>query len=533
MRLGELLVRDRVATAAQVEEALSSQVLNGGRLGTNLVELGHLTEEALARALGKLHGVPSAHGEIVPSGEALASLDLNLADDRDVLPVRLEGNRLFLLVINPDDIETRDRVAQMTGKRVVPVVVPEFRMAQLQRRYCKAFRPVREVDIEAVRRKQQRAQQAAARAPSQDLMAEDEFESLYAAAMQGGVRAGEEQLEEAVVIEESQPMAPIAAPPAPAPRPQPVAGRLATPPPQVRVPTALPRQPSSVPTPTSLPRQPSSVPTPTSLPRQPTAVPIPAALPRQPSSAPAAMAPVAAPQPASQRPASAAPTAPIAPIAPAAGELPTIDLELMDIAQAEPERTPERSQEVSRRVASEKRAREQRVEDSTPIGFAEAQKALAQISDRGDIGRVVLRFAAGKFKRAILLNVQRDMAIGWLGAGSALAAGAARKVAISLKKQSPFKLVRDSRSHFLGPLRKEFATVVFLKGLGGGEPKTAVLMPLLAAGRVVNILYCDNGPDQFASLDIGELLILAQSVGRSYESMLAARKAAAKALHGG
>ena len=49
-------------------------------------------------------------------------------------------------------------------------------------------------------------------------------------------------------------------------------------------------------------------------------------------------------------------------------------------------------------------------------------------------------------------------------------------------------------------------------------------MPLLAAGRVVNILYADGGPGEFASPDIGELLILSQSVGRSYEAMIVARR---------
>jgi len=162
--------------------------------------------------------------------------------------------------------------------------------------------------------------------------------------------------------------------------------------------------------------------------------------------------------------------------------------------------------------------------DPTPISFADAQKALASITDRDDIARIVLRFAAGKFRRAMLLNIQRDTAIGWLGAGQALAPEAARKVALSLKNQSTFKLVRDSRSHFLGPLRRDLTTVIFLRALGEGEPRTALLMPLLAAGRVVNILYVDQGANQFTPPDVGELLILAQKVGRSFEAMLAARR---------
>ncbi|MBI5546473.1 MAG: general secretion pathway protein GspE, partial [Deltaproteobacteria bacterium] len=204
MLLGEILVHDGVVTPSQVEEALEAQVLHGGRLGTNLIELGHLAEEQLVRALGRQHRVHCAHGEIAPSAQALALLDPGVADEKDVLPVRVEGNRLYLLVIDPDDIEARDYVATITGRWVVPVVVAEFRMAQLLRRHCKAFRPVREVDLEAVRKRREAAQ-ASQVSPATDLMSEDEFESLYAAAMSGqspGRVGEEEQLEEALLVED-------------------------------------------------------------------------------------------------------------------------------------------------------------------------------------------------------------------------------------------------------------------------------------------------------------------------------------------
>ena len=417
MLLGELLIKDGVLGAAQVEEALEAQVVHGGRIGTNLLELGHLGEEQLARALGRQHQVYCAHGAIVPSAQALSLLPANVADDKDVLPVRVDGHRLYLLVVDPDDIEARDYVATVTGLRVVPVVVAEFRMAQLQRRYCKAFRPVRELDLDAARRRREAALKASA-APAADLMSEDEFQTLYAEALSGHATArpgGEEHLEEALIVEEI-PEAEIV-------------GEL------------VPDQPPAV--------------------------------------------------------------------------------------ESERRGAQRRAEPLARPAAPERRRRDRRRAprpvEAAPISFAEAQKALATTTDREDVARVVLRFAAGSFRRALLLQVQRDSAIGWLGSGVGLAPDAARKVALSLTKPSAFKLVRDSRSHFLGPLRRDFPTVVFLRALGEGEPRTAVLMPLLAAGRVVNILYADNGPGAFANPDIGELLILAQKVGRSYEAMIAAR----------
>ena len=69
------------------------------------------------------------------------------------------------------------------------------------------------------------------------------------------------------------------------------------------------------------------------------------------------------------------------------------------------------------------------------------------------------------------------------------------------------------------------AIEVFFRLLGGDFPTTAVMLPLLVRGRVVHILYVDNGPRQITQPDIGELLILSQSVARSYEAMMSARRA--------
>jgi hypothetical protein len=60
MRLGQILVAAGRISPAQLDEALRAQVLYGGRLGTNLVELGHIDLDALALALARLHGIPAA-----------------------------------------------------------------------------------------------------------------------------------------------------------------------------------------------------------------------------------------------------------------------------------------------------------------------------------------------------------------------------------------------------------------------------------------------------------------------------------------
>jgi Type II secretion system (T2SS), protein E, N-terminal domain len=447
MRLGELLLQENVITPEALEEALESQVVHGGRLGTNLVELGLLSEQELARVLGKQHNVASASGEMLPDPRALELVDLNEADEKDYLPMRVDATRMSVAVINPQDLETLDALAFRTGKRVVPVVIPEFRMNQLQRRYCKAFRAMRAIDMNAVRpsRAQQEAEKAAAAEKSEDLISEEEFQSLYAQALTGGgAPVGAEPVLELVELVEEEAPAPIVegyvteAPVAPVELPPLV--EL----PELLVPDALVLEEAP----------PPPVPT--------------VAQPRPPP-------PVAAPPPVAR------PRVPV-PVAP------------------EP--------------------------PPTPLTFAEAQAELSRSSDREQVATTVLRFALGKWKRSLLLSVQGNLVTGWRGMGKGVREAAVKRIGIGLQAPSTFRLVRDTRSHYVGPVRRDAASGLFYKLLGGDYPTTAVILPLLVRGKLVHMLYVDNGPGQLTPPDVGELLILSQGVGRSYEAMIRRRKSA-------
>ncbi|HYO73347.1 MAG TPA: hypothetical protein VEU33_45510 [Archangium sp.] len=449
MRLGELLLQENVITPEALEEALESQVVHGGRLGTNLVELGLLSKQELARVLGKQHNVASASGEMVPDPRALELVDLNEADDKDYLPMRVDATRMSVAVLNPQDLETLDALAFRTGKRVVPVVIPEFRMNQLQRRYCKAFRAMRAIDMNAVRpsRAQQEAEKAAAAEQSADLISEEEFQSLYARALTGGgAPPGAEPVLDLVEMVEEEAPAPI------------VEGYVTEAPvelPPLELPELLPEALVVEEAPPTAPPRVSAVP--------------PVAPPRPPP-------PVAAPPPV----ASVRPRAPV----------------------VAPEPPP------------------------TPLTFAEAQAELGRSLDREQVATTVLRFALGKWKRSLLLSVQGSLVTGWRGMGQGVREAAVKRIGIGLQAPSTFRLVRDTRSHYVGPVRRDAASGLFYKLLGGDYPTTAVILPLLVRGKLVHLLYVDNGPGQLTPPDVGELLILSQGVNRSYEAMIRRRKSA-------
>jgi hypothetical protein len=159
--------------------------------------------------------------------------------------------------------------------------------------------------------------------------------------------------------------------------------------------------------------------------------------------------------------------------------------------------------------------------EPTPVSFQEALALLSGVDDRHAIARTVLRYARTKFKRAVLFTVQRGEARGWAGLGERLTQQIVARMRLRLDTPGVVAMVVNASAHFLGPLPKTESNVRLLKFLGGGVPSNAFLVPILAAGRVVNVLYADNGKGgQVDSSDLGELLILATRIGQSYEALL-------------
>src|SRR5690242_16607298 len=70
MKLGTLLLRNAAIGLSQLEAALRNQVLYGGRLGTNLVELGYIDLELLSAYLAELSGFPIATPTLLDQADA-------------------------------------------------------------------------------------------------------------------------------------------------------------------------------------------------------------------------------------------------------------------------------------------------------------------------------------------------------------------------------------------------------------------------------------------------------------------------------
>jgi hypothetical protein len=133
-----------------------------------------------------------------------------------------------------------------------------------------------------------------------------------------------------------------------------------------------------------------------------------------------------------------------------------------------------------------------------------------------------LRYARSRFRRALLLTVHGRGADGWEGLGEGLTPQVVARVHVPIDQPGVVRTVVESRSHFLGPLPRTDANIALLRALAGGAPRSAFAMPILARGRVVNVLYADAGRGAYVDPDgVGELLILATKIAQSYDALLA------------
>jgi type IV pilus assembly protein PilB len=127
VKLGELLLKAKLITSDQLNEALKQQKETGIRLGEALVRSGWVTEEDITETLSAQFGVPSinlAHFEIDPNVLKLVPADV--ARKYNILPVNKTGATLTIAMADPTNVFAMDDIKFMTGYNVEPVVAAEL-----------------------------------------------------------------------------------------------------------------------------------------------------------------------------------------------------------------------------------------------------------------------------------------------------------------------------------------------------------------------------------------------------------------------
>jgi len=143
------MVKEGLITNGVLAKALERQIIFGGRLGTNLVEMGAINEETLARFLSKVLRVPYAEPASFEdvSPEVLEVMPRDLAEKYTAFPIRRERTRLHVAMKDPNDIAIVDELRFIVGLDIRPYIASEMRIVFALEKYYGVKRDLRYVAV--------------------------------------------------------------------------------------------------------------------------------------------------------------------------------------------------------------------------------------------------------------------------------------------------------------------------------------------------------------------------------------------------
>jgi type IV pilus assembly protein PilB len=125
-KLGELLVSQAVITADQLKAGLEYRTRNKSRLGTALIELGHVDEKVLATFLSKQYGISAISLDDVQIPADLTKLiPKSLCERHILIPLSVEGNRLTIAIADPTNVAAVDDIRFLCNMDVTVYIATE------------------------------------------------------------------------------------------------------------------------------------------------------------------------------------------------------------------------------------------------------------------------------------------------------------------------------------------------------------------------------------------------------------------------
>src|SRR5437660_10833595 len=125
-RLGDLLVKEKVITQEQLTQATKVQKETNCRLGSALVKLGFLTDEAVTNFLSRQYGVRAINLSYFEIDASVVKLSpFETAKRYQILPLSSVGASLTIAMVDPTNVFAMDDIKFMTGFNIEPVVASE------------------------------------------------------------------------------------------------------------------------------------------------------------------------------------------------------------------------------------------------------------------------------------------------------------------------------------------------------------------------------------------------------------------------
>lgn len=134
-RLGDLLVEAKLITIEQLEEALEAKAPDE-KLGDVLLRQDFITEQQLIEVLEFQLGVPHINLHQYPiDQETVQLVPQEVAKRYQVMPIRTEGNQLFVAMSDPMDYFAIEELRMATGFQIIPAIATKDELERAITKY--------------------------------------------------------------------------------------------------------------------------------------------------------------------------------------------------------------------------------------------------------------------------------------------------------------------------------------------------------------------------------------------------------------
>ncbi len=136
IRLGEMLINKGLISPADLERALKEPRATGEYIGTILVKLGIISEDALIPVLAEQLGIKHANiGDLQIDPDVIKKVPAKFAYHYKMIPMNFEDNILTIGVADPTDIHTLDDIRLLLSYEIEPVLCGEKDLAEAIKKY--------------------------------------------------------------------------------------------------------------------------------------------------------------------------------------------------------------------------------------------------------------------------------------------------------------------------------------------------------------------------------------------------------------
>jgi len=194
LKLGELLLNYEIIDRDQLSEALGIQKKTKKKLGEVLVEKGFVTERQIIEVLAQQHLLPIVNPLTIEIEEsALSMFPYELLKKYNIVPVKIQGNDLFIITNDPLNISAFRELGYISGYRIKPMMAVSKDISLLLNKYYGPMHSAQEVikdivtDINTSRAKQEEGSLEAEAAAAEEAPVIKLVNSIVAEAMEQGV----------------------------------------------------------------------------------------------------------------------------------------------------------------------------------------------------------------------------------------------------------------------------------------------------------------------------------------------------------